>query len=288
MWLMVVLGCRGVEAEAPAISEAERSCRARDDANGCFTAAWERYHRGDSEASALFERACALGHGMGCKNRGVIARDALLGQPRDLAVAADFFERGCDAGEPESCHQRGALLVAEDSRDLCGSPAIDWYRRAAALDNDVGMARVAAWEADCPGGDKAAARALDERACARGYGSPCEHLALLWKQGLGGPASDEEWLRWLGRSCAAERPDAEGCYLLGSALYTRGELDAGPASLAALQKGCAGGHAVSCRNVGALLEEGWHGVAFDPDGANAAYAKACAAGDAESCGRKCD
>jgi TPR repeat protein len=286
MWSLLWVACGLSDLGTPAIGEAERRCYAYNDAHACFDAARERYERREIEASALYERACLLGNGMGCRNRGLFAKDRLLGMPRNLAVAAEFFEKGCEAGEAGSCNQRGYLLIVGDDGDLCQNPGVGWYRRAAAMDDDEGLSRIAIWEADCPGGDPVEARVLDERACARGLGVACRHLAVLWKGGVGGPASDEAWLRSLERSCAASRSDPEGCYQLGAALYVRAEPDAGPAALAALEKGCARGHAVACRNVGVLIEEAWHGVKFDRAAMLAAYAKGCAAGDEQSCEAK--
>ncbi len=73
--------------------------------------------RNPDEAQRFFDRACDLGDGVACHDRGIVL---VLGPRKDKPLGARYLEKGCQAGEPDSCNLLATLCLTGDGvpRDL--------------------------------------------------------------------------------------------------------------------------------------------------------------------------
>lgn len=101
---------RGVEVDpARALALYRRACEG-DDRIACLDGGL-MLHEGrggtppDREAAlASFERACRLGHGIGCRNVGVYHRDGVV-VARNRDLAREHFEHACELGDQPACRE---------------------------------------------------------------------------------------------------------------------------------------------------------------------------------------
>jgi TPR repeat protein len=67
------------------------------------------------EALRLLDRACSLGHAVGCSNLAGVLRGGVGGGPKDPAQALGLYDRACRLGFAEACATAGSML-AEGTR----------------------------------------------------------------------------------------------------------------------------------------------------------------------------
>jgi TPR repeat protein len=255
------------------------TCEHRDDPFACRDGGLLLQRAGDPAALPLFERACSLGEGAGCRFAGVTHRTGQLGAARDDEAAADWFERGCNLSDDRACLQRGLLLATDPEHLGCGTKAVEWYRRGGPESKDAWARQLA----QCPDGDPVKARALWLEACKTGSLQACRSYGYALVDGIGGPVDLPAAIDHFRRGCRNEPPDLEACVEFGLALVASRDPSGGPRALAAFQQVCDAGIAVGCRNVGVMLRDGQLGVVGDGAGARFAFQKACDGGDAPSC-----
>lgn len=64
---------------------------------------------GGPEALAAFQKACAAGLSLGCRDVGLMLRDGLLGVFPDGTESKRAFQKGCDGGDEPSCKVPGVV-----------------------------------------------------------------------------------------------------------------------------------------------------------------------------------
>ncbi len=199
------------DAGSAAVQAAElydHACRLGSGA-GCRELA--RLRRGPELAAdrrELLARSCALHYATGCVDLGFLYATGQDGVTRDDARATPLFVEACDGGEPAGCYNVG--LMVQDGRGI----AVDLATAAAA------------YEDGCRGGSSMA----------------CDNLGTLYVDGNGVAASPEK---------AAE-------------LYRRGCNGSSWSS----------GHANACVNLGRLYRDG-RGVGKDPARAVELFEEVC-------------
>ncbi|HEX6737861.1 MAG TPA: tetratricopeptide repeat protein [Vicinamibacteria bacterium] len=242
--------------------------------------------RGDrARALRLYERACAAGHGPGC-------RDGALLQ-RETPDAERLLQMGCDHGDAGSCRDL-MVELRSGSRDPARSEGL--FRRAAEL-----------YEKGCRGGrgvdclelgrlharvappDEARAAAFQRQgtsllapACERGDGEACFELGIAYHEGTGVEADLRRHLALMERACTLG--ELRGC-AERAAVYLDTEAPDDDAQAPALfERACRGGvlQQSPCRQAGFLYVEG-RAVPADKARGLPLLEAGCAQGDAESC-----
>src|ERR1700674_426940 len=231
---------------------------------GCYRQGWlaaarVRADGGEETGAALYDRACGLGSGAGCRHlarlrrvpgraaerRQLLERSCALhdasgcvdlaflyatgqdGMTRDDARATPLFVEACDGGDPAGCYNAG--LMYQDARGVAA---------------DLAKA-VAAYEDGCRGGAPMA----------------CDNLGTLYDQGRYVTASSEKAAELYRSACSGSswsRGNSDACVNLGR-LYRDGRgVDKDPARAVELFE------QVCARSTGA---SGRPGDADDPDAA---------------------
>ncbi|MEJ7599559.1 MAG: tetratricopeptide repeat protein [Kofleriaceae bacterium] len=189
---------------------------------------------------ALLETTCTAGHGASCTLLGFLSSRG-RGVSKDDKRAMTYFEQGCKLDDLEGCVYVGELA----SRT----------------------------------GEYPSSRIAYQRACELGSGVACARAGVQFENGIGGeklPTAAtplfEKALELLKPRCPG---DGSACYVVGW-LHENGKGTPKnlPTAIDAYRAGCATGSGDSCMNLATALDHGAGGK-VDPDGANAAYDKAC-------------
>ncbi len=232
--------------------EACRRACAHGDAPACARAAMRGLaSRDDAEVSrsvAVLREACSRGAGEAC---GALGRASSFpvgrGMTRDPKLAVELLEKSCGAGH--ACALLGALKelgwsgIAKDASSYFATACA---APPATAEATLDCAWAVAHEFEGPPGGVVSARL----ASAAG-------LPLL-------------------ASCAEHGGD-----LCGLAWLDRGGQPGDV--LAAYEKGCEGGSALACNNLGAMRAEGAAGLQPNPAAARETFERACAAGEPAAC-----
>jgi TPR repeat protein len=88
------------------------------------------------------------------------------------------FERACELGDGAGCRERGRQLRGVYEGYLCDTGSEGWYERGAELGDAGSWSDLGYWREVCPK-DLAAARAAYRRACELSDTAGCDHLADL-------------------------------------------------------------------------------------------------------------
>lgn len=203
-------------------------------------------------------------------------------------------------GSPAACHDLGLLREPGDSAlalqlylaacdgdvlEGCGAaadllratdPARAVRLATRACDGDVGIGCNNLGVIRQVDGDLAAAADAYRRGCELGVAISCTATAALRSLGLASITTDDE-IAFAQRGC--DGGDAVGCANLGRILI-RG-VDP-PRAVALFRRACALDHAVSCYDLALSLGRG-EGGPVDVEGANAAARRGCELGSAEAC-----
>jgi TPR repeat protein len=269
----------------------------------------------DARAAAWFDKACAAGSLEGCVDRGLLFESGRPA-PKDEAAAVRLYQQACDAGHGRGCTKLGWALrggVGVSANQDAGTRLLE---RGCELGFAPGCGLAAiALEGEPPAGDPvrrvrallAGAGLLDRRAV--------DHLLALHREGRVEDASWEQLETRLTPQC--EGGTGAAC-LIGSMVDdARGRLDdaaraasyrsacakgadeacgllhrlIGEARATLLpedtrlllpERGCAGGLADVCVDLGEGYEQGRYEV-VDLDAAERAFQRACSLGDTRGC-----
>ena len=163
-----------------------------------------------SEASALFDKACANGGWEACKNLGIMYANG-NGVVQDYSRAASLYTKACNNGNARSCVNLGFLYV-----------------------NGSGVVK-----------DDARAAQLYATACNGGDGMGCNNLGNVYASGRGVAKDDSQALSLYLKACAANY--GPGCSSLGSSYrYGRGVDQDLNKARQFLDKGCRLGNQWGC------------------------------------------
>jgi len=282
----------------------------------CVDEGAERYEaapptRDRRRAAGLFVRGCAASVPLGCRNLAVYQDNEL----HDRAAAVTSLRRACALGEPEGCWGLGVFLpaAAPETRQS--------FERSCALGSVVGCGRLAVHQVENgPPPVQPGAVAPLRRACEREDGPSCYVLAVLERDGVGGPEGPrdpEAAQRHFAVSCG--KGNGYGCLNLGALRFTAARTEAErvaalahheracelgalracaqvgverlqgtrvPRDVAAgerwLRRSCEGdGYPAGCNDLGVFMERGV--IAGGNEGAAAMFRRACAGGYAAAC-----
>jgi TPR repeat protein len=197
------------------------------------------------KALELAKKTCIHGEAEGCVNVGsMLAWWYGRGKPKDvdLAAAMDWAKRGCDLGSVGGCNAYALGLIQRDQAS-----------------------------------DRAAARALLESQCAKGFEPSCVTLGHEQSVGTFGPPDPDRASSLWRRSCACG--DTDGCINTASILFDRKEKKA---AFALVRYACANGNYQACAGLAKTYLEGTV-VSRDTAQARKYFEQACRLDDGESC-----
>lgn len=247
---VALVGCAGAAVQGgarPAPAIAGPVC----DAGECNTRGMDALaHARYEEAVRLLDRACALGHAVGCSNLAGLLRGG-SGRPREPERAVGLYVRSCELGFAEACgavasiYAEGLLVPRDPGR------ALGMYDRACAQgdQNACFSAGLAVAEGrGVPRSPEAAAGRFD-RACELGHATACFNAGvLLYRERGARPGENERAARYFGRACDGQQP--AGCLRLGIVtLRAHGVAADVPAARALFVRACEGGDADGCAAV---------------------------------------
>ncbi len=231
------------------------ACR-RGDGGAC--AAMAKAHRNNI---VLLRQACDLGDSEGCFLLGLELKNKGSGDKEALAA----YEQACDAGNALACTNLGWMMQNGRGARADLQAALRLYKHG-----------------------------CDGSSCAVPNNLGCLNLGRMIRDGIGVSADHPRALRIFRDVCgrtplSGDDEDAgnivRACSLAGTeSIFGKGLIHDVPDGLALLEKGCAGGDAFGCFNLGVVYELGNE---VNRDNARAAkyYRKACDRSDAEACQR---
>ena len=238
-----LVGCAGTAGPAaPAASGP--TCEAGEcNTLGMQAVALARY----ADAIPLLERACTLGHAVGCSNLAGLMRGG-TGERRDPRKAVGLYDRACALGFAEACSAVGSIyaegkLVAQDL-----TRALTMYDRACAHKDAAGCFTAGLFHGEGRGGPRSpeAAAGRFDLACGLGHATACFNAGvLLYRERGARPGENERAAGYFARACDGQQP--AGCLHLGLATL-RGH-GAGPDPKAArdlFDRACQGGESDGC------------------------------------------
>ena len=210
-----------------------------------------------SGAQRLFERACSMKDGEGCRHLaiGYLVGDG--GVSRDFAVSMRFFSRACIYGDAEACAFLGSSYLNGYGSVRNARLGEEYNRRAELL-----------FQED---------RIRFARECLTGELKKCDDLGMLYERGKGGNADRSMAARFYGKACDAGY--GHGCFSL-SQLQESGEKTGKSQEQAAvlMGRGCELGDLSSC----VLLAIDFK-MAQQYEKASLYYGKACALDHLPAC-----
>ena len=243
-------------------------------------AASARHEPDRTLAQALREDACAKGAGLACEDLAVAT---LASDAKDARIPG-WLTLACGSGRSSACVRLAVVQVA--AGDAAG--ARDALGKACASDDPDGCAALGRMRDLGEGGaeDLPGAVAAWRSACVGARVDACNDLGANLAQGRGATRDPVAAAAAFDRGCAAGV--AAACGNLGVLRLVGDGAPADPAGgLALLDRACTSGHAPSCVRIGVVLAKGSKAPAItkDKERARAAFAQACALGDASACGR---
>lgn len=208
------------EAYARAARQLEAACLA-EDPHGCagyglLFDAGRGLRRSPQRAVELYEPACAAEVGLACRQLG-LRRDASSAKG-DRQVAHDLFEKACTLGDGPGCKELASFVERGRVGRADVPRALALYTRACELGDGHGCSRRAGMLEDgkgTPRDDQAAVRALEE-ACDLGYARGCAKLAYKLQHGKGVAPRPQEAVEFYARGCVLGFVDAcsDGCWYI--------------------------------------------------------------------------
>jgi len=288
-WLLCILlsvGCSGGSASpgpaAPPTKDETPGAKTKTP-EWSYERGLEHLTRGNEKdfrmAAGRFEEACKAGHNRACMDRGLMARDGLLGET--MEIAAGWVEKACKAGHARGCGVFAAFLAVRGKIDeantlaskACkdGSPyacniavKILQYRKAPQADIDKFSQRAnMLFEKQCTEGVLKACRHIGMsslygfsvahekarkylgRACDIDDFHSCAQLGLVHRDGIGGDKNESEATRLFDKACTGG--EGQGCTYLGQEILKTGDKEKG---LRTIGRGCALGDGRGCHFLG--------------------------------------
>ncbi|MCY1060259.1 tetratricopeptide repeat protein [Nannocystis sp. SCPEA4] len=202
------------------------------------------------EAMRLLDRACSLGHAVGCSNLAGVFRGGVGGGPKDPPRAVGLYDRSCRLGFAEACATVGTMLA----------------------------------EGTAVPADPPRALGMFELACAKQDAFACFTAGLFYETGRGVPARDpKRAASSFGQACGLGH--ATGCFNAGILLYSEEGARPGENERAVeyFARACDGAQPAGCLRHGLAALRGV-GTAADAGKAASLFARACQGGDDDGCG----
>lgn len=246
---VALVGCAGptAQAERAAPAVAGPTCEAGE----CNTLGMDALARArHDEAVQLLDRACALGHAVGCSNLAGLLRGG-SGRPREPQRAVGLYDRSCHLGFAEACAAVASiyaegLLVPQDL-----GRALVMYDQACAHRDANGCFTAGILVAEGRGVARSPEAAADrfDQACALGHATACFNAGiLLYRERGARPGENERAAQYFGRACEGQQP--AGCLRLGIAtLHGHGVPADTQAARELFTRACTGGDADGCAAV---------------------------------------
>jgi TPR repeat protein len=215
LWSVLVLGCAGSGAgPAGPATAAGPTCEAGEcNTRGMEAVTLARY----ADAIVLLDRACALGHAVGCSNLAGLMRGGAggLSQP---SRTVGLYDRACTLGFAEACAAVGSIyaegkLVAPDP-----AKALGMYDRACTQKDAQGCFTAGIFYNEGRGAGRSTEAATErfDRACGLGHATACLNAGvLLYRERGARPGENERAAGYFGRACEGQQP--AGCLRLGLA-----------------------------------------------------------------------
>ena len=250
-----------------------------------------------TRAALLFERACRLGNGRGCRLRAELDPDA------SATRVTKWLDQACALDDPVGCEERSRRETDPEKRRALEAKACALYPAACdrgdgAACTALGMDRgkwPAAWHAALERDELARELALLEKGCRLGDAFACGEAGRLYDPSVyadNGDTDGKSIFDGIGRNANA----ALALYRQALGLYERGR--SAPAcyeltlwygygldwrsDVRDLDACCAGGYPPACLHAGLAFERG-DGVKADARRARRLYERDCSTGFEDSC-----
>ncbi len=276
-------GVGGPSGTANAVALFRRACDA-DDADACVLLArahfsgmlgerdLPRHYELSGRAAALYAPRCEAGELSACRALGVL-RQRGAGVPTDASLANQLFELACEGGHGPACVDfltRGHHRISVRHKPKLASAVVTACRAG-----DGPACFAAGWIGE---GDLAKAGVTPPAhpfatGCRQGHAPSCNAAGILQF-----PPSTTG-LTALGVAC--ELGYAPGCYHLGLARETRGDIEADEQAVTAYTRACELGWPAACTRLGVMRRAGH----MTPGASTArdAFDKGCRGGDPAGC-----
>ena len=243
------------------------------------------YNSGDfATARAKYDLGCfSEGNAAACNNLGSLAYKG-QGGSKDLVLARRAFQQGCAKGVPESCGVYGSFLKKGDGGPKDAAAAIAPLSTACNAKRasgcyDLGTIYFYGQNGKAP--DLVLARKFLAQSCPGYAADGCYGLALLQRDGKGGPVDAAGAVRSFELSCKAGKSD--GCLEFGVAQYTGAGIAQDQAGArASFTKACNTGNAGACMNAGMMARDG-QGGSIDAPAAKRLFGLGCKLGVNDGC-----
>jgi len=235
------------------------------------------FNSGDfNTARSKYQLGCFTdGNSAACNNLGSMATQG-QGGAKDLPLARKAYQQGCAKSVTKSCEVFGSMLKngSGGPQDFAGSIApltTSCNASFATSCYDLGTNYYFGKVGTAP--DYALARQYLAKSCPGYAADGCYALALMQRDGQGGPVDASGAAKSFGLSCRAGKSD--GCLEFGVAQYTGAGIAQDPAGArASFSKACNTGNGGACMNAGMMARDG-HGGQIDRPAAKRLFGLGC-------------
>lgn len=175
------------------------------------------------EAVAMLDRACSMGHAVGCSNLAGVYRGGTGGGPRDPQRAVGLYDRSCRLGFAEACTTVGTMLVEGAGVPADPQRAATAFGRACELGHATGCYNAGILifrEIGARPGENEQAVGYFERACEGAQPAGCLRVGLAALRGVGAAEDRARAAGLFARAC--EGGDADGCHAAEQLKKARG------------------------------------------------------------------
>lgn len=201
----------------------------------------------NAEAIVLLDRACSLGHAVGCSNLAGLLRGGAgkLSQP---SRAVGLYDRSCTLGFAEACSAVASIYAEGKLVPVDLAKARTMYDQACARRDAYGCFTAGMFASDGRGGPRSpeAAGERFDQACTLGHATACFNAGvLLYRERGARPGENERAVAYFGRACEGQQP--AGCLRLGIAsLHGHGCEPDAAAAKDLFDRACQGGDSDGC------------------------------------------
>ena len=243
------------------------------------------YNSGDfATARAKYQIGCFTeGNGAACTNLGVMASSG-EGGASDLPLARRAYQQGCAKDVGEACENYGSMLIngrggAKDYAGAIAPLSTACNASFATSCYDLGATYYFGHVGSAP--DYTKARQYFAKACPDYAADGCYALAILQRDGGGGPVDAAGAAQSFKLSCEAGNSD--GCLEYGVAQYDGAGIAQDMAGArSSFGQACNTGNAGACMNAGIMARDG-QGGPVDPAAAKRMFGLGCKLGIQDGC-----
>lgn len=243
--LLLAVGCERPPSQPPPPAQPRGLTCEAGECNTLGMAALGRAR--PAEAIELLDRACTLGHAVGCSNLAGLMRGGAgaLSQP---SRAVGLYDRSCTLGFAEACSAVGSIYAEGKLVPADLARARSMYDQACLHRDAYGCFTAGMFASDGRGGPRSpeAAGERFDQACALGHATACFNAGVLLYRDRGArPGENERAVDYFGRACDGQQP--AGCLRLGIATLHGHGVAADVARAGDLfERACTGGEADGC------------------------------------------